>query len=110
MDSTTLPGGTAPSASARVCRTPADATGPRAGAHRALDENDLVRARELCARLSIGRSTLWRLVSAGQFPRPLKLGPNTTAWRWRDVQAHLDRLAGDEGGERGATPTPRPGR
>jgi prophage regulatory protein len=31
-------------------------------------------------------STLWRLVRAGRFPKPLKLASNVTAWAASDVR------------------------
>lgn len=30
--------------------------------------------------LPISSATLWRWISAGKFPQPLKLGPRVTAW------------------------------
>jgi predicted DNA-binding transcriptional regulator AlpA len=33
--------------------------------------------------------TLWRKVRDGKFPRPVKLGPNTTAWKVSDIQAWM---------------------
>lgn len=35
----------------------------------------------------IDHSTLWRWVRNGYFPKPIKLGPHTTAW---SVQAVMD--------------------
>ena len=32
------------------------------------------------------RTTLRRWVKAGRFPRPVKLGPNTVAWRVKEVE------------------------
>lgn len=34
-------------------------------------------------------STLWRKVKAGEFPQPVKLGPNSTAWVLDEVEAWL---------------------
>lgn len=39
--------------------------------------------------LEISASTFWRMVARGDFPQPLKLGKNITAWRVRDVRAWL---------------------
>ncbi len=39
--------------------------------------------------LPVSRSTLWRMVKAGRFPAPHKLGPNTTAWRCGEVRSYL---------------------
>ena len=46
--------------------------------------------------LPIGRSTWWRKVNSGHFPKPVKLGPNTTAWKVEDIRALIDSLAAQE--------------
>ena len=33
----------------------------------------------------LGRSTLYRLVAAGSFPAPIRLGARAVAWRWVDI-------------------------
>ena len=38
----------------------------------------------------IGVTSIWRRVKAGTFPKPIKLGPMTTAWRVEDVRAWID--------------------
>lgn len=50
-------------------------------------------ARLLFARLptviqatGLGRSTIYRLVASGAFPRPVHLGPRAIAWRWSDLE------------------------
>jgi predicted DNA-binding transcriptional regulator AlpA len=43
--------------------------------------------------LPISASSWWAGVAGGKFPRPVKLGPHTTAWRWEDIQALLDSLS-----------------
>lgn len=35
-------------------------------------------------------TTLWRKVKAKQFPEPVKLSENVTAWRVEDVRAWID--------------------
>ena len=39
--------------------------------------------------LPFSASTLWRKVRRGAFPAPIKVSPNVTAWRVRDVRAWL---------------------
>jgi prophage regulatory protein len=34
----------------------------------------------------LGRSTIYRLVASGEFPRPVHLGPRAIAWRWADLE------------------------
>ena len=43
--------------------------------------------------LPISASSWWAGVAEGRFPKPVKLGPNTTAWRWEDIQSLIDNLA-----------------
>lgn len=38
--------------------------------------------------------TLWRMVAAGAFPRPIKVAPQITAWRVSEVREWLDDPAG----------------
>jgi predicted DNA-binding transcriptional regulator AlpA len=42
------------------------------------------------AMLPMGRSTWWKGVREGRFPKPLKLGPRTTVWRVEDIRALLE--------------------
>jgi len=44
-----------------------------------------LRVRQVLARVPISRSTLWRRVHEGSFPRPLKLSARVTVWRSGDV-------------------------
>jgi prophage regulatory protein len=41
----------------------------------------LIRLAELLARTGLSRSTLYRLEADGQFPRRVKLGKRSVAWR-----------------------------
>lgn len=43
--------------------------------------------------IPISASSWWAGVAAGRFPKPVKLVPNTTAWRWEDIEGLLDQLA-----------------
>lgn len=43
---------------------------------------------ELAARLS--RSTIYRMVQAGTFPKPVKIGKRASAWRESDVLAWIE--------------------
>lgn len=42
--------------------------------------------------IPVGKSTWWAGVDAGRFPKPVKLGPRTTAWRVKDIRALVTRL------------------
>jgi prophage regulatory protein len=45
------------------------------------------------AIIPIGKSSWWDGIKKGRFPKPVKLGPRTTAWRVEDISALLLRLA-----------------
>lgn len=40
--------------------------------------------------IPVGKSTWWSGVKTGRFPKPVKLGPRTTAWRVEDIRALCD--------------------
>lgn len=37
--------------------------------------------------IPVSKSTWWAGIKAGKFPKPVKLGPRTTAWRVQDIRA-----------------------
>lgn len=41
----------------------------------------------------VSPATIWRWVAEGKFPRPFKLGPNTTVWDLDQVEAFLAQQA-----------------
>ena len=43
--------------------------------------------------IPVGKSTWWAGVKSGRYPRAVKLGPRTTAWRAEDILALIERLA-----------------
>lgn len=49
------------------------------------------RARDATAGIfPISASAWWLGVKAGRYPKPVKLGPNTTAWRVEDIRALIE--------------------
>jgi prophage regulatory protein len=42
--------------------------------------------------IPISKSTWWQGVKDGRFPKPVKLGVKTTAWRVEDIRALIERL------------------
>ena len=45
------------------------------------------------ALIPVGKSTWWQGVKDGRFPKPIKLGPRTTAWRVEDILALIASLS-----------------
>ena len=41
----------------------------------------------------VSPATIWRWMAEGKFPRPFKLGPNTTVWDLDQVEAFLAQQA-----------------
>ncbi|MER9936129.1 AlpA family phage regulatory protein [Mesorhizobium sp. M0088] len=65
-----------------------------------LDEliDDLVDEADACRIIGgrntpIHRSTLWRGINAGRYPKPLKIGPNSNRWRSGELYADLQKAA-----------------
>ena len=41
--------------------------------------------------IPVSKSTWWAGVKDGRFPKPVKLGPQTTAWRVEAIQQLIDK-------------------
>lgn len=41
------------------------------------------------ALIPVGKSSWWLGVRNGKYPKPVKLGPRTTAWLVEDIRAYL---------------------
>lgn len=53
----------------------------------------LLNVREVCARLGVCRSTLYKRIRAGQFPKPLHVTPTAPRWREDELADHIERLS-----------------
>ena len=42
--------------------------------------------------IPVGKSTWWAGVKSGRFPKPVKIGPNTTAWKRADIAALVEKI------------------
>lgn len=59
------------------------------------DASTFIRQSNLLRRhVPFSAATLWRLVKAGRFPRPVKVTPQITAWRLSDVHEWVKDPAG----------------
>lgn len=47
----------------------------------------LLRLREVLKRVPVSRSTWYAGVAQGRFPRPVRLGARSVAWRASDIDA-----------------------
>ena len=42
--------------------------------------------------IPVSKSSWWQGIKEGRFPKPVKLGPKTTAWRVDDIRSLIARL------------------
>ncbi|WP_298464005.1 AlpA family transcriptional regulator [uncultured Erythrobacter sp.] len=47
----------------------------------------LIRLPEVMRRVGLGRSTIYRWMSEGSFPKPVQLGGHAVAWVEQEVEA-----------------------
>jgi prophage regulatory protein len=52
------------------------------------------RKRGIPGVLPIGRTSFLNGVKSGKYPKPVKLGERTTAWRVEDIQSLINSLGG----------------
>jgi predicted DNA-binding transcriptional regulator AlpA len=45
-----------------------------------------LREKDLLKVIPISKSTLWRKVARGAFPKPIKLSEKITVWRTEDIE------------------------
>lgn len=55
-----------------------------------------VRAKQIADDKNISISTVWRWVQAGILPKPIKLTNRMTVWRAEDIDAAIEKLAGEQ--------------
>ena len=55
-------------------------------------EDALWRLPKVLAIVGLSRSSLYRAINEGRFPRPVRLGPRAVAWRKSTVLAFINRL------------------
>jgi predicted DNA-binding transcriptional regulator AlpA len=73
----------------------------------AINPAALLRLKQIVPPLvPISRSAWWQGVRSGRYPAPIRLGPNTTAWRARDILEMLENLGREA--EASATPEGAP--
>jgi len=45
-----------------------------------------IKVRDVAKRLGVDRSTIWRWVSEGGFPKPYRFGPSTVRWHEEELK------------------------
>ena len=50
----------------------------------------VLRAAEVRARVGLSRTTIWRLIKGGRFPKPVKLTEVAIGWRESAIDAWIE--------------------
>ncbi len=53
-------------------------------------ELKLLRLKEVLQLIPLSRATIYRKMAAGSFPKALKIGERTIAWRYTDIAKYID--------------------
>ena len=48
------------------------------------------------ALIPVCSSSWWNGIKKGIYPKPIKIGPNTTAWRVEDIRKLIEKLGGEQ--------------
>ena len=51
-----------------------------------------VRLPQILKIFPVSKSSWWEGCRSGIFPKPVKLGPRTSAWRVEDIRALMERI------------------
>lgn len=58
-----------------------------------IPQTGFVRLSQILSVMPVSRSTWWAKVKSGEYPKPVKLGANTTAWKAEDIHALIKKIA-----------------
>lgn len=59
-----------------------------------LPPTGFLRLPQVLAIVPISKSAWWKGCRSGRYPKPVKLGPRTTAWRAEDIAALIASFSG----------------
>lgn len=57
-----------------------------------LPEVGYLRLSQILSIIPISKSAWWEGCRSGLYPKPVKLGPRTTAWRVEDIRKLMERI------------------
>ena len=57
-----------------------------------MPETGYIRVKEVLRYIPVSKSTWWSGVKSGRYPKPVKLGPRTTAWRVQDIRNYIESV------------------
>lgn len=55
-----------------------------------LPEIGFVRLPTVLHHFPVSRSAWWAGIRSGRYPKPVKIGPRTTAWRAEDIRSLIE--------------------
>jgi len=58
-----------------------------------MPQTGFMRLSDVLKVIPIGKTTWWDGIKTGRFPKPIKLGKRTTAWKAEDIRSLIDALA-----------------
>ena len=53
----------------------------------------ILRRKDVETMIGLSRSTIYKLMSQGTFPKAIHLGPRTVGWRMSDIEDWIDQQA-----------------
>lgn len=56
-------------------------------------ENQLLKISEVCKITGLARSTIYLQIQNEQFPKPVKIGKRSVAWRGSDLSTWMSNLS-----------------
>jgi len=54
------------------------------------------KKRDIPPLLPISKTTWWKGIHEGRFPKPIKIGPRVSVWLVEDIKALMDAMARDK--------------
>ena len=57
-----------------------------------ISEDSLLRLPQVLALIPVSKSAWWAGCKSGRYPRPVKIGPRTTAWKGSDIIALKEKI------------------
>ena len=55
-----------------------------------------IRIRTVLQIIPVSRSAWYLGIQQGQYPRPVKLGPRSSAWRVEDIRELINKVGGEQ--------------
>ncbi len=57
-------------------------------------ETKFYRLKQILEMIPIGSTSWWNGVKSGKYPKSVKLGERTTAWKASDIHALIEKIEG----------------